>query len=117
MNVDGGMYGLIGTLAAAVLGVIGARLTARASVDAKKVEAAAPDWDAFTDKIMQRLDSQQEEIDSLRSRVETLQTTVEATRRKYWAAIGGLRRIARNSDNALSVARLPPDVHDDVVNG
>lgn len=117
MNLDGELAGLIGTLAAAVLGVIGARLTARASVDAKRVEAAAPDWDAFTDKIMQRLDSQQDEIDSLRSRVETLQSTVEATRRKYWAAIGGLRRLARQSDKALSVARLPPDVHDDVING
>lgn len=116
MNLDGNLAGLIGTLAAAALGVLGARLTARASVDAKRIEAASPDWDAFTDKIMQRLDSQQEEIDSLRSRVETLQTTVEATRRKYWAAIGGLRRIARNSDSALAVARLPPDVHDDVVN-
>ena len=117
MNMDGELTGLIGTLAAAVLGVIGARLTARASVDAKKVEAAAPDWDAFTDKIMQRLDSQQNEIDALRSRVETLQSTVEATRRKYWAAIGGLRRIARNSEDVLKIARLPPDVHDDVVNG
>ncbi|STC77583.1 hypothetical protein [Corynebacterium minutissimum] len=117
MHMDGELTGLIGTVAAAVLGVIGARLTARASVDAKKVEAAAPDWDSFTDKIMQRLDSQQNEIDALRSRVETLQSTVEATRRKYWAAIGGLRRIARNSEDVLRIARLPPDVHDDVVNG
>lgn len=117
MTLDSEFLALIGTLGAAALGVLAGRWNAKATVQAKRIESAAPEWDSFTDKIMQRLDSQQQEIDSLRSRVETLQTTVEATRRKYWAAIGGLRRISRNSDEVLKIARLPADVHEDVLNG
>lgn len=124
MTISGELITAFGVIAAAVLGVIGTKITARSAEETKKIETSKPDWEAFTEKIMQRLDSQQVELQnqadqiiSLRSRVETLQETIESTRRKYWAAIGGIRRIVSRDKTALETAKLPPDVHEDVLNG
>ena len=124
MGISSEIFALLGTLAAAILGYLGVKATARSNVKAKEIESDKPDWAGFTDRITERLDAQQvelknqaDQIISLRSRVETLQETIESTRRKYWAAIGGIRRIASRDKTALDTARLPPDVQEDVLNG
>lgn len=124
MNLSGEVVAALGMIVAAYLGYLGNKFTARSAEETKRIETSKPDWDAFTERIMQRLDAQQvelknqaDQIISLRSRVETLQETIESTRRKYWAAIGGIRRIVSRDKAALDTARLPPDVQEDVLNG
>ena len=124
MNLSGEVVAALGMIVAAYLGYLGSKFTARSAEETKRIETSKPDWDAFTERIMQRLDAQQvepknqaDQIISLRSRVETLQETIESTRRKYWAAIGGIRRIGSQDKTALNTARLPPDVQEDVLNG
>ncbi|ERS60816.1 hypothetical protein HMPREF1261_00480 [Corynebacterium sp. KPL1818] len=124
MTISGEAATLIGVIGAAILTYLGTKVTAQATRDAKRIESDKPEWKAFTDSIMRRIDAQQEElksqsdqIDALRDRVESLQEIVETTRRKYWAAVNGLRRITQKHDVELDSAQLPPDVHDDVING
>ena len=121
MTISSETATLLGVIGAALLTYLGTKVTAQATRDAKRIEA---EWKAFTDSIMRRIDAQQEElkaqsdqIDALRDRVESLQEIVETTRRKYWAAVNGLRRITQKHDVGLEAAQLPPDVHDDVING
>ncbi|WP_408929123.1 hypothetical protein ACKFR3_01575 [Corynebacterium marquesiae] len=121
LNPNGEIIAAFGIIAT---GYPGNKSIARSAEETKRIETTRPDWDAFTECMMQRLDAQQvelknqaDQIISLRSRVETLQETIECTRRKYWAAIGGIRRIVGRDKSALDIARLPPDVQEDVLNG
>lgn len=124
MTIGSEILALLGTVMAAILGLLGVMTTARSNVKAKKIEADKPDWAGFTDRITERLDEQEKRIKAqddmivgLRERVDTLQRTIEASRRKYWAAVMGIRRISRQYEDALDHARLPDDIKSDVLNG
>lgn len=111
------LLGLFGAIAAAIGTYLGTRVTSKASVEAKKTEAAGPAWSDFTDRIMKRLDDQEQEMKDLRDKVETLQQMIDQVRRKYWQAVTGLRRVIHADASALERAALPPEVREDVVNG
>lgn len=124
MEISSEIFVLLGSLAASGLGYLGVKTTARSNVREKIIEADKPDWAGFTDRITERLDEQEKRLKAqddmivgLRERVDTLQRTIEASRRKYWAAVMGIRRISRQYEDALDHARLPEDIKSDVLNG
>lgn len=117
VTVTSEMLTFIGGIIAAGLTYLGVRVTSKASTEAKRIEAQGPDWRGFTEEIRQSVAEQKERIAELEQKVDSLQKAVESIKRKYWAAVAGLRRVARESPTALATARLPPDVHEDVVNG
>ena len=106
-----------GGIAAFLTGVfawLAAKATAKSQVDAKKIEATGPQWDAFSQKIMDRMDVQQAEIDGLKSEVKSLRAGLESMREKYWSAILALRRVFDRHPTAVQDASLTQDVHKDV---
>ncbi len=109
-----------GAIAAVFTGLfawLAAKATGRSQVDAKKVEQQGPQWESFSQKIMERMDAQQEEIDGLKQEVSTLREKVEAISQKYWRAVLALRRIFDRHPMAIEDAQLTKDVHEDVFEG
>lgn len=106
--------GAVTALLTGLFAWLAARATASSQVDAKKVESVGPQWNDFTDKIIARMDEQQEEIDGLKAEVSSLRQRVEETQAKYWRAIMGLRRVFDRHPHVVEDAKLAPDVHEDV---
>lgn len=109
--------GAIAALLTGLFAWLAAKATGRAQVDAKKVEQVGPQWESFSQKIMERMDAQQKEIDGLKQEVETLRERVEAVSQKYWRAVLALRRIFDRNPKAIEDAQLPDDLHEDVFDG
>ena len=109
--------GAIAALLTGLFAWLAARATGRSQVDAKKVEQAGPQWESFSQKIMERMDAQQKEIDGLKEEVGTLREKVEAISQKYWRAVLALRRIFDRHPKVVDDAQLPDDLHEDVFEG
>ena len=109
--------GAIAALLTGLFAWLAARATGRSQVAAKRVEQAGPQWESFSQKIMERMDAQQKEIDGLKEEVGTLREKVEAISQKYWRAVLALRRIFDRHPKAVDDAQLPRDIHEDVFEG
>ena len=106
--------GAVTALLTGLFAWLAARATASSQVDAKKVESAGPQWNDFTDKIMARMDEQQEEIDGLKTEVKSLRQKIEETQARYWRAVLALRRIFSHHPEVVRTAQLTQDLHEDV---
>ncbi len=109
--------GAIAALLTGLFAWLAARATGRSQVAAKRVEQAGPQWESFSQKIMERMDAQQKEIDGLKEEVGTLREKVEAISQKYWRAVLALRRIFDRHPKVVDDAQLPRDIHEDVFEG
>lgn len=109
--------GAIAALLTGLFAWLAARATGRSQVAAKRVEQEGPQWESFSQKIMERMDAQQKEIDGLKEEVGTLREKVEAISQKYWRAVLALRRIFDRHPKAVDDAQLPRDIHEDVFEG
>lgn len=128
MTLSAEVLAAAGAILSPFLGYYGAKVAAKSTENAKRIEANSPAWDSFTGRIMQRMDDQEKEIQSyreenrslaeqmqsLRTRVDDLQKVVDETRTKYQSALRSLRRIFNHDREAIQVARLSNEVRLDV---
>ncbi len=101
-----------GVLAATITGLLGwvvARTTARSQVEAKQIEANAPQWGEFSDKLMERLEV-------LEKRVRELESQLDERNKEYWLSIGLLRRVLSKAPEVLEEAGIPVEIAKDVYN-
>ena len=128
MTLSAEVLAAAGAILSPLLGYFGAKVAARSSENAKRIEASSPAWDSFTGRIMQRMDDQEKEIQSyraenrtlaeqmqsLRTRVDDLQKVVDTTRNKYQSALRSLRRVFNYDQETIKVARLSNEVRLDI---
>lgn len=108
--LSGGVVALLTGL----FGWLAAKATGSSQVDAKKVETVGPQWQAFSQLIMERMDAQQAEIDGLKKEMNALREKFDSLAQKYWRAVQALRRVFTTHPHTVETAALPEDVHEDV---